>query len=90
MWLTLLLIALFGPPVPPPSLIPTRIEIPTGSEPHCQWMTKEGCRDEDMEILGTWDPRKPVGEWDSNSWTKRPEEYGAFSLEHPSVSATFP
>jgi hypothetical protein len=54
-------------------------------QPHaapCVWWSRaeQRCRDEDVEILGPWDPRPGPGDWPSTYYTP-PAAWGAYPLE---------
>lgn len=50
--------------------------------PRCLWWsrTERRCRDADMEILGSWDPRPAPYDW-PNSYYTPPPEFGVFPTE---------
>lgn len=53
-------------------------------EPPCRlWYsrTEHRCRDEDVEIIGSWDPRPSPAEWDHNAYQNSPADWPAFPLE---------
>lgn len=64
-----LVAALFlSSPVPPPA---------------CRYWyshTEHRCRDEDVEVIGPWDPRPAPADWPTHYYTP-PEPWGAYPLE---------
>lgn len=53
------------------------------SPPGCKWWSRaeQLCRDSDVENLGEWDPRPPVGEWSSNAYVGEPPAWGVYPCE---------
>lgn len=47
----------------------------------CAWWSKyeQRCRDVDMEVIGSWDPR-PV-DWSTSNPLSEPREWGAYETE---------
>lgn len=49
----------------------------------CVWYSRaeRRCRDEDMEVIGAWDPRPNPSEWQYSTPNSAPPDFGAYSTE---------
>lgn len=59
----------------------------------CAWWSRaeHRCRDADVEVIGSWDPRPPPSEWSQGYSQPEPRDWGAYPLEQPApASQTLP
>ena len=49
----------------------------------CSWWDRhdERCRDVDVEVIGSWDPRPEPKDWPKNGYAAPPPAWGAYPLE---------
>jgi hypothetical protein len=84
--LTLLAIALLSSPLPAVEPACDEFGWPVASvavcRASCSWWDRhdERCRDTDVEVIGSWDPRPAPADWSGFSLSP-PPAYGAFPLE---------
>lgn len=63
---------------------------PQPREPPCRFWysrTEHRCRDEDVEIIGEWDPRPAPAEWDHNAYSATPSDWPAYPLEQRTAAS---